>query len=447
MTSDCYEVNRRLWDERARFHVDTEMYREFIGRLRAGQDTLLPFDDRVLGELTGLKVLHLQCHIGTDTLSLARRGAKVVGVDFSEQSIARARALSTELAIPAEFLIADVYRLREVLSGQFDLVYTSYGVLCWLADLAEWARIAADFVVPDGRLVVIDGHPLTTSAADDGVRGNRLTLDWPYLPGADPIRDESSGSYADPSRPVDQRESFQWSHGLGEIVQSVIDAGLTVTRMDEHAEGFWPRFEGMIRNPDRTWRLPHPLHGRYPMTFTLVARKPSDVAFRYARATDGAAIVALVESAYRGESSRAGWTTEADLLGGQRTDVDDIAAILAEPESRLLLATQGDAILGSVLLRRERDGLYVGMLAVRPQLQARGLGRRLLTEAESRGRQEFGVKRARMTVIEQRRDLIAWYERRGYVATGHTEPFPYDNPRFGLPKRDDLRFIVLAKDL
>jgi ribosomal protein S18 acetylase RimI-like enzyme len=193
--------------------------------------------------------------------------------------------------------------------------------------------------------------------------------------------------------------------------------------------------------------------GRYPMTFTLVARKPSDVAFRYARATDCAAIVALVESAYRGESSRAGWTTEADLLGGQRTDVDDIAAILAEPESRLLLATQGDAILGSVLLRRERDGLdgldglYLGMLAVRPQLQAQGLGRRLLTEAESRGRQEFGAKRARMTVIEQRRDLIAWYERRGYGATGHTEPFPYDNPRFGLPKRDDLRFIVLAKDL
>lgn len=279
MTSDCYEANRRMWDERARFHPDTAMYREFIERLRAGQDALLPFDDRVLGEVTGMKVLHLQCHIGTDTLSLARRGAKVVGVDFSAQSIERARALSSELGIAADFLVADVYRLKEVLSGQFDLVYTSYGVLCWLADLAEWARIAAHFVGPGGRLIVIDGHPLTTSAADDGVRGDRLTLDWPYLRGDGPIRDESSGSYADPSRPVEHPESFQWAHGLGEIVQSVIDAGLTVVRVDEHADGFWPRFQGMIRNPDRTWRLPDPLHGRYPMTFTLVARKPGAIGY------------------------------------------------------------------------------------------------------------------------------------------------------------------------
>jgi ribosomal protein S18 acetylase RimI-like enzyme len=172
-----------------------------------------------------------------------------------------------------------------------------------------------------------------------------------------------------------------------------------------------------------------------------------ELTFRYAQATDCAAIVALVESAYRGEASRAGWTTEADLLGGQRTDAADIASILAEPDARLLLATQGDAILGSVLLRRDPEGLYLGMLAVRPRLQAKGVGKRLLAEAEARGRQEFGARRSRMTVIEQRSELIAWYKRRGYVDTGHTEPFPYDNPRFGAPKRDDLRFIALAKDL
>jgi ribosomal protein S18 acetylase RimI-like enzyme len=172
-----------------------------------------------------------------------------------------------------------------------------------------------------------------------------------------------------------------------------------------------------------------------------------ELAFRYAQATDCAAIVALVESAYRGEASRAGWTTEADLLGGQRTDVEDIASILAESDARLLLATEGDAILGSVLMRREPEGLYLGMLAVRPQLQAKGVGKRLLAEAEARGRHEFGARRSRMTVIEQRSELVAWYKRRGYVDTGHTEPFPYDNPRFGAPKRDDLRFVVLAKDL
>jgi ribosomal protein S18 acetylase RimI-like enzyme len=170
-----------------------------------------------------------------------------------------------------------------------------------------------------------------------------------------------------------------------------------------------------------------------------------ETAFRYATPADCAAIVALVESAYRGGSSRAGWTTEADLLGGQRTDADEIAAILAEPHARLLLALDGGEILGCVLLRREREGAYLGMLAVRPQLQGGGLGKRLLGEAEARARSDLGATRIRMTVIEQRKELIAWYERRGYANTGRTEPFPYGNPRFGLPKRDDLRFVVLAK--
>jgi ribosomal protein S18 acetylase RimI-like enzyme len=172
-----------------------------------------------------------------------------------------------------------------------------------------------------------------------------------------------------------------------------------------------------------------------------------DVQFRYATSADCEAIVALVESAYRGEVSRQGWTTEADLLGGQRTDAEEVAGILAEAEGRLLLAIEGNQILGCVLMRREPDGIYLGMLAVRPGLQARGLGKHLLGEAEDRARREFGAKQARMTVIEQRRELIAWYQRRGYVDTGDTEPFPYGNPRIGMPKRDDLRFIVMKKAL
>jgi GNAT superfamily N-acetyltransferase len=171
------------------------------------------------------------------------------------------------------------------------------------------------------------------------------------------------------------------------------------------------------------------------------------IEFRYAQSGDVPAVVALVESAYRGESSRVGWTTEADLLGGQRTDADDIAAIVAAADTRLLLALEGDTLLGCVMVRREPAAVYVGMLAVRPELQAKGVGKQLLAEAEARGRREFGARRARMTVIEQRQDLIAWYLRRGYVDTGHVEPFPYDNPRFGMPKREDLRFVVLAKEL
>lgn len=169
--------------------------------------------------------------------------------------------------------------------------------------------------------------------------------------------------------------------------------------------------------------------------------------FRYATPADCEAVVSLVESAYRGESSREGWTTEADLLGGQRTDAEEVISILGDPDARLLVATAGDELLGCVLLRRETDGGYLGMFAVKPRLQGHGLGRRLLAEAEARAQRDLGAEQARMTVIEQRHELIAWYERRGYVDTGQRERFPYGDPRFGTPKRADLRFIVMKKTL
>jgi ribosomal protein S18 acetylase RimI-like enzyme len=172
-----------------------------------------------------------------------------------------------------------------------------------------------------------------------------------------------------------------------------------------------------------------------------------DIAFRYANALDVAAIVALVQSAYRGEVSRAGWATEADLLDGQRTDAEEVNSILNEADAGLLLATRNTELLACALLRREPSGAYIGMLAVRPDLQAMGVGKALLTEAEERAKGELHCKRARMSVIEQRKDLIAWYQRRGYTVTDRTEPFPYGNTRFGLPKRDDLRFVILEKSL
>lgn len=172
-----------------------------------------------------------------------------------------------------------------------------------------------------------------------------------------------------------------------------------------------------------------------------------DIEYRYATIEDCDEVVALVESAYRGDGSRVGWTTEADLLGGQRTDAEEVDSILHEDGARLLLAAEGGRILGCVAIRREPTGAYIGMLAVRPGLQAKGLGKRLLGEAETLACRELDATHVRMTVIEQRTELIAWYERRGYRKTGHTEPFPYGDPRFGLPKRDDLRFIVLSKAL
>ena len=173
-----------------------------------------------------------------------------------------------------------------------------------------------------------------------------------------------------------------------------------------------------------------------------------EITIRDAVPADIPALHALIESAYRGESSRAGWTTEADLLGGQRTDPDDLADILADPKQVLLTAWRADELLGCVLIADRGEGTgYFGMLSIRPTLQGGGLGRKLVGAAEAALADRYGARRVRISVFPQRDTLIAWYERLGYRRTGDTLPFPYGNPRFGLPKRDDLYFVVMEHEL
>lgn len=171
------------------------------------------------------------------------------------------------------------------------------------------------------------------------------------------------------------------------------------------------------------------------------------VTFRDATAADVPVLVALVESAYRGESSRAGWTTEADLLQGQRTDAAAVARAVAEPGSRVLVAAVGGEVVGCCQLERREDYAYFGMFAVRPAAQGGGLGKAVIAEAERLVREEWGVREMHMTVISLRTELIDWYVRRGYARTGKMSPFPYGDERFGLPLRDDLEFELLVKPL
>ena len=171
--------------------------------------------------------------------------------------------------------------------------------------------------------------------------------------------------------------------------------------------------------------------------------------FRAATSGDVALVVDLVESAYRGERSKSGWTTEAELLEGQRTDAEAIAAVISSADSRLLLASDkhGDVIACCVIQQRRAGRSYFGTFAVRPGLQRGGVGKQVLAEAERIARDEWACDTIELTVIGQREDLIAWYGRRGYVATGEMRPFPYGDERFGVPKREDLYFVVLAKSL
>jgi ribosomal protein S18 acetylase RimI-like enzyme len=174
----------------------------------------------------------------------------------------------------------------------------------------------------------------------------------------------------------------------------------------------------------------------------------TDLAFRDAAAADIPALHRLIQSAYRGEASRAGWTTEADLLGGQRTDPDDLAGILADPAQAMLTAWRDGELVGCVLIADRGGGTgYFGMLSVSPTQQGGGLGRRLVEAAHEALTARFAARRVRISVFPQRETLIAWYRRLGYAPTGETLPFPYGDLRFGLPLRDDLHFIVMERAL
>jgi ribosomal protein S18 acetylase RimI-like enzyme len=169
--------------------------------------------------------------------------------------------------------------------------------------------------------------------------------------------------------------------------------------------------------------------------------------FRAATAADVNAIVVLVESAYRGDSGRQGWTTESDLLDGQRTDPEGVAAVIKKAGNRVLLAFRDGVLLACAHIEKQGDAAYFGMFAVDPTLQGGGVGKQMMNEAERIARDEYHCTKMEMTVISVRDELIAWYERRGYRRSGVFKPFPYGDARFGIPKRDDLRFELLVKAL
>ncbi|MFJ8074167.1 GNAT family N-acetyltransferase [Streptomyces sp. NPDC096176] len=180
---------------------------------------------------------------------------------------------------------------------------------------------------------------------------------------------------------------------------------------------------------------------------TAPPKDSGELTYRDAVEADVPVLVPLIESAYRGDSSRAGWTTEADILAGQRTDPQGVLEVITAPGSRLMIVERDGVPIACCQLEHRGEAAYFGMFAVRPELQGAGLGRRIIAEAERSARRTWGVTQMHMTVISVREELIAWYERRGYRRTGRMSPFPYGDERFGIPQRDDLAFELLVKDL
>ena len=269
------EANRELWDAWTEINAASDFYD--VASFKSGEDgiRLSDYERAEVGPVENRSLLHLQCHFGLDTLSWARLGARVTGADFSPAGIAAAQALADELAIPATFVLSNLYRLPEVLEGQFDIVYTSRGVLGWLPDIAGWARIAAHFVRPGGFLDVTEIHPVAQVFESEGVRPGELRLAYPYWTHGQPISAEVKGSYADPSAPTDGLVEHGWDHSLGEIVTSLIEAGLRLEFLHEFDFVEWP-VEFLVKGKDGRYRLPPGAKGELPLFFSLKASKPVD---------------------------------------------------------------------------------------------------------------------------------------------------------------------------
>jgi len=267
------DVNRALWDERAPAHAGSPDYAvDALIADPAGLSDVVRFDLPRLGDITGLRGVHLQCHIGTDTMSLARLGARMTGLDFSPASIAVARGVAERAGLDIDYVESDVYRAASVLEpGSFDLVYTGVGALIWLPDVARWAEVVAALLRPGGRLFLREGHPILWAVDEN--RLDALTLGYPYFEHADPLRFDASQTYVQTDAVFTNIETREWNHGLGEIVSALLAAGLRLTMLVEHDSVPWEALPGRMHVVDGEWSLDE--HGeRLPLSYTLVAVKP-----------------------------------------------------------------------------------------------------------------------------------------------------------------------------
>ena len=264
MTEDTYiAINRQSWNERTELHLKSDFYD--MEAFLEGKSSLKPVELAMLGDVSGKRILHLQCHFGQDTISLARAGAVVTGVDFSDKAIDRARLLADEVGAEATFICCDVYDLPEHLSGQFDIVFTSYGVIGWLPDLNRWAEIISSFLKPEGRLVFVEFHPVVWMFDDhfEYVRYNYFK--------AEAIMETENGSYADRSAPVGL-SSVTWNHSISEVVNSLLGNGLELCSLNEFDYSPYNCFDKTIEVEPGKFRIAH-LSNFIPMVYSVMAVK------------------------------------------------------------------------------------------------------------------------------------------------------------------------------
>ena len=270
-----FSDNQANWDDRAALHEASGYGIEELVADPAHITPELSQDLDWMGEIVAADVIHLQCHLGTDTVGFARLGARrVVGVDLSGESLRRARIIAERCGADIEYVQSNVYEARENVTGDFDLVYTSLGVLCWLPDIAEWARVVTSLLRPGGHFVIRDDHPMFMTVGDDVTDG--LRIEQPYFQQSEPLTWDDDGSYVEvPEGTPTIRHGInhQWNHSLGEIVTALVRAGLIVDYLEETPYSAWCAWPDlMVRDGDR-WRL-RDNPERLPLQFMIAAHRP-----------------------------------------------------------------------------------------------------------------------------------------------------------------------------
>ncbi len=265
------EFNRVHWEERVDAHFSSPMYQAHLSVLRDGGQCLEQVHVERMGSVAGQSLLHLQCHMGMETLSWQRLGARVTGLDYSAAAIDRAQTLAAQLDIPARFVCANVYDTPAVIDEQFDVVFVSVGAICWLPDIERWAKVVGKVLKPGGRLYMDEVHPFTDTL-DDHPSEPTLVVTYPYFHNDGLVFNEG-GSYADPDGEFEHNTTVNWTHPLGTVINGLIGAGLAIDALHESADCGWPRYKIMRKIDPNHLELPGAMSRALPMTYTLLAHK------------------------------------------------------------------------------------------------------------------------------------------------------------------------------
>lgn len=272
MRDDYFAQNRLNWDDRAEIHL-----RDVAGGYRlegflAGEDNLHDIEHEEIGDVSGLRIAHLQCHIGIDTLCLARRGASCVGLDFSPRAIAAARLLQQKTGLDAAFVEGNVYDARALITGDFDMVFVTWGAIGWLPDVERWAAVVASLLKPGGRLYLLEGHP-SFMQVDEKADPLRIGFDW-RTPPDKPLTMSEETSYTGDTAKIAHPVTHEWLHPISEVVNAVIGAGMAIARLNEHERLAWAFAPWMVpvEGRRRMWVLPEGMP-KMPVAYSLQAVK------------------------------------------------------------------------------------------------------------------------------------------------------------------------------